>query len=217
MLPDLPVSARVSAYMDRDCVYSFSEWTAKETAVAAALKQFRPASVLDAGCNTGHFSLLAAQSATVVAIDRDPGPVGALWKSARAAELPILPLVVDLARPPGACGWANSECPSFLDRARGRFDCVLMLALMHHLVVNERVSLDRIFDLAAQLTRRLLLIEYVDPSDSQFRKIARGRDALHRDLTPTAFESAARERFEILDCRSLTPTRALYALELKGN
>jgi len=92
-----------------------------------------------------------------------------------------------------------------------------MLALMHHLVVNERVSLDRIFDLAAQLTRRLLLIEYVDPSDSQFRKIARGRDALHRDLTPTAFESAARERFEILDCRSLTPTRALYALELKGN
>ena len=218
LLPDIPPSADASTYMETNCVYSSSEWIAKETAVSRALGRFRQESVLDVGCNTGHFSTLAAQSrATVVAIDRDPGVAGSLWKSARAGKLPILPLVVDIARPPGACGWANSECPSFLDRARGRFDCVLMLALMHHLVVNERVPLDRIFDLAAQLTRRLLLVEYIDPGDSQFRKIARGRDALHRDLTPGTFEAAARQRFEIVDSCVVTRTRVVYTLERKGN
>jgi SAM-dependent methyltransferase len=190
MLPDIPGSGEKSAYMQNDCIYSPAEWVAKERAVATALERFQPKTVLDIGCNAGHFSRLAAQSgAAVVAIDRDPGVVGAVWNLARREGLAILPLVIDVARPPGACGWANSECSSFLDRARGNFDCVLMLALMHHLVVNERVPLNRIFELAAQLTRRWLLIEYVDPSDPQFRRIARGRDMLHRDSHTRRFRS----------------------------
>jgi SAM-dependent methyltransferase len=217
-LPAIPASTGASAYMETNCIYSSSEWAAKETAIAKTLERLRPESVLDVGCNTGHFSKLAARSsAAVVAIDHDPAAVGALWTSASAGGLAILPLVVDIARPTAALGWANTECPSFLDRARGRFDCVLMLALTHHLVVNERVPLDRIFELAAQLTRGLLVIEYVDPSDPQFRRIARGRDALHRDLTQSSFESAARRRFQVADSIAVTRTRVIYTLEQKGN
>jgi hypothetical protein len=59
--------------------------------------------------------------------------------------------VVNLARSTPAAGWANCETPSFLDRARGHFDAVLMLALIHHLLVTERIPLDSILELAADL------------------------------------------------------------------
>jgi SAM-dependent methyltransferase len=217
MLPAISLSGDASSYLESDCVYAPSEWKKKEAVIAEALERFQPKAVLDIGCNAGYFSMAAAKAgASVVAIDHDPGVVGALWKSASKDGLRILPLVVDIARPPGASGWANSEHASFLDRARGRFDGVLMLAFLHHLVVNERVPLDHIFDLAAQLTRGLLLIEYVDPADPQFRKIARGRDNLHRDLTPSAFEAAARRRFDVAGRCTVTPTRIVYSLQRKG-
>ena len=211
------IRSRNPAYMEKDCVYSSDEWNAKQAAVAEALRQFCPERVLDIGCNTGHFSRLACEAgATVVAIDRDSAATGALWSAAVRDGLSILPLVVDIARPTSGCGWANAEFPSFLDRARGQFDGVLMLALAHHLIVSERVPVDQIFELAASLTRRFLLIEYVDPSDPQFRRIARGRASLHRDLTPQSFEKAARVKFEIAGCRPVTPTRVIYTLERKS-
>lgn len=216
LLPRTPVPERrstASRYMDSGHRYSAEQLSRKEGIVRTALERRQPGMLLDIGCNTGHFSVLAARSgARVVAIDRDPDAVGALWNAARGGNLDILPLVIDIARPPGSCGWANREFPAFLDRARGRFDCVLMLALIHHLLVNERVPLGHLFDLAADLTTDLAIIEYVDPADSQFRRIARGREELHRGLTPNAFESAARRRFRVIGSHEVTPSRRIYIL-----
>jgi hypothetical protein len=149
----------------------------------------------------------------VVAIDRDPAAVGKLWESANEASADVLPLAIDIARPPGASGWANREHASFLERARGRFDCVLMLALLHHLIVNERAPLDSIFELVSHLTTRLAIVEYIDPADEQFQRILRGRDSLHRDLTRETFEQAALPYFRIVERCPVTATRTLYVFE----
>jgi SAM-dependent methyltransferase len=204
-------------YADSGHTYTPAEMAAKEQFVDSALEQSHPGAVLDIGCNTGQFSRMAARRAErVVAIDHDPSVIGPLWKTASESGLEILPLVVDIARPPGACGWANLECPSFLDRACGAFDCILMLAVVHHLVVSERVPLGHVFDLAEKLTRRDAIVEYVDPADSQFQRIARGREQLHRDLTPETFEQAARVHFEIAASQQVTATRRLYRLKKKS-
>ncbi len=182
------------------------------------LYRHRPAHVLDAGCNTGHFSLLAAgYGARVVAIDWDPGAVGVVWSRARAADAAVLPLVVNLAAPTPALGWENAESESFLARARGRFDCVLMLGLLHHLVVSERIPLERILDLAAGLTTDLLVLEFVAADDSQFLKIARGREGLHRDWSPATFEYAVQQRFDILEQCAVSSTRRVYTLRKLGS
>lgn len=219
LLGDTPTPARKSAaarYMDSGHMYATAEFAEKERVVSEALKRIRAESVLDIGCNTGHFSLLAARhGARVVAVDHDPDAVGLLWKRATEDNLDILPLVVDIARPPGACGWENDEFPSFLERARGKFGCVLMLALIHHLLVNERAPLDRILGLASALTTGFAIIEYVDPADPQFQRIARGRDVLHRDLTRDSFEGETREFFDIVDSHNVTPTRRIYVLAKK--
>ena len=194
--------------------YSQPEMARKEAAVTEFLVDSHPRDVLDIGCNTGYFSLLAARiGARVVAIDRDPACIGELWTAAGEGHAGVLPLVVDIARPPGSCGWLNAEHLSFLERARGRFDCVLMLALVHHLIVNERAPLHSIFELVAGFTRRAALIEYIEPSDPQFQRILRGRDALHRDLTRATFEAAALRYFRIRVRSEISATRTLYVLD----
>jgi SAM-dependent methyltransferase len=204
-------------YMDSGHPYAAAELAEKERFVERALERCSPGNVLDVGCNTGHFSRLAARTgARVVGIDRDPAVIDALWRSASQSTPGILPLVVDIARPPGACGWQNDECAAFLDCARGSFDCVLMLALMHHLAVNERVPLAAILQLAAELTTRWAVVEYIDPKDSNFQRIARGREALHRDMTRENFESAACRWFQIDDSAGIGATRRVYLLRKKG-
>ena len=204
-------------YMVSGHPYTPDELAAKERFIGSVLSRSQPHYILDIGCNTGHFSLIAARAgARVVAIDRDQAAIDELWRTASQAAPTILPLVVDIGRPPGACGWRNSECSAFLDRARGRFDCVWMLAVLHHLLVNERVPLVAILQLVADLTTRWAVVEYVDPKDSNFQQIARGRDALHRDVTRDNFESAAGRLFAIADAADLTATRRIYLLEKKG-
>ena len=194
--------------------YAAEQFAAKETFVANVMREFAPKHILDVGCNTGHFSLMAArEGASVVAIDYDPVVAGQVWRDARAERLDVLPLVVILARPSPGVGWRNEECPAFLDRARGRFDAVLMLAVVHHMLVSERVPLTRILELAAELTRDLLIIEFIEPQDSMFRRLTRGRDELHRDLNVTSFETICRQHFDILRSESIPGgARFLYLL-----
>jgi SAM-dependent methyltransferase len=191
--------SRWSGYEEHAQEHTQEHLDTKCDVVDAVLADRRPASVLDVGCNTGLFSALAARrGARVVAIDADPVVAGATWRRARSERLDILPLVVDLTRPTPAVGWRNAECAGFLERARGTFDTVLMLAVLHHLVVSERIPLAEIVALAAELTSDVLLIEFIAPEDPMFRRLARGRDGLFADLTPRAFELACERHFRII-------------------
>jgi SAM-dependent methyltransferase len=203
-----------SAYTQTRSHYSAEQAQIKDGFVESALSEFRPRRVLDVGANVGQFSAMAARAgASVVAIDYDPVVVGRAWCRARAEGLRILPLVVNLARPTPAVGWRNMECTSFLDRARGRFDLVLMLALIHHLIVTERVPLEEILGLAAELTTELALIEFVGPEDPMFQRIVRGREHLHRGLNSAVFECACRRHFRIVRSQPLPDShRTLYLL-----
>jgi len=150
-----PVAQKNSVWSDYMATHSYDDpaFAAKEKFVSEALREFQPARVLDAGANTGHFSALAAQTgAEVVAVDLDAACAGAIWRRAREQKFNILPLVLNLARPSPALGWRNGEYPSFLDRATGAFDGVLMLALIHHLLVTERIPLEEILRLAYDVT-----------------------------------------------------------------
>jgi hypothetical protein len=206
-----------SDYMESNNNYSREHLQAKVDFVEAALAEFKPSKVLDVGANTGHFSALAARSgADVVAIDYDPVVVGEIWRRARSEKLSILPLVVNLTRPSPALGWRNLECPSFLHRARGGFDAVMMLAVIHHMLVTERIPITEIIDLAAELTTDILIVEFISPTDSMFRRISRGRDHLFTDLTRESFEAACQRRFEIIRSQQIEQaTRQLYLLRRK--
>jgi len=181
------------------CTYTSAGTANKMAFVDQFLKETRPARLLDVGCNTGHFSFLAAQyGSEVVATDLDPEVVGRLWRRAKEEQANILPLVVNLARPTPALGWRNRETSSFLERAEGYFDAVLMLAVVHHLLVTDQIPLDEIIEQASRLTTTWLVIEYVGPDDPQFKRLLRGRDALYHWFERDVFEKELSKRFEII-------------------
>jgi len=215
-----PAAGKKSAwsdYMASNNNYSAEQFAAKKEFVEQALGEFRPRRVLDVGCNNGYFSAIAARAgAGVVAIDYDPVMAGEVWRNAREQRLNILPLVVNLTRPTPATGWRNRECPSFLDRARGGFDAVLMLAVVHHMLVTERIPLAEIVDLAAELTTDLLVIEFIAPEDSMFMRLTRGREELHRGLTASVFESTCARRFDVVRSQHVEGSaRWLYLMRRK--
>jgi hypothetical protein len=205
-----------------------SNWTGYEAdnsypAAAAALKQefvsnacatLKPARMINLGCNLGKFDLIAAQHGVeVLAIDLDLASVDVVYDRAREQHARIVPLRIDIAAPSPAIGWKNRERRSFLERAC-RFDCVMALAVVHHLLVTNRIPLDEVVDLIARLSNRHLILELVDRSDPMFQRLARGNQELYTDLNIATQERAFAERFRIVERRALKDIpRTLYVME----
>ena len=104
----------------------------------------------------------------------------------------LLPLLVDLTNPSPALGWDHAERASLLQR--GPADCVLALALVHHLAIGNNVPLARV---AAFLARagRSLIIEFVPKSDSQVRRLLATREDVFPGYDRAGFEAAFADLF----------------------
>ena len=131
----------------------------------------RPERAWDVGANNGEFSrILSARGIFTVAWDIDPAAVEQNWRRCRQeSELNLLPLVQDLTNPSPDMGWAGRERDGLL--ARGPADLVLALALIHHLAITNNVPLGGIAALFAELCSQHLIVEWVEASDSQARRL----------------------------------------------
>ena len=197
--PKRQVSTHWATYQRQVPSYSPEEFAAKRRFVEESTGIASPRRVLDIGCNEGLFSqAAAAHGASVVAFDQDAGVIGALYRKAHEDGSSILPLVLDLGRSTPAHGWRSREYASFLDRARGNFNLVMALAVLHHMLVTDGVPLGDALEFFAELTTDHLLLEYVDPKDNHFRALVRGRESIHEYLTRERFELHVAERFAIV-------------------
>ena len=206
-------ASRWSQYTRTASHYSAADHARKKEFVERVLTENRPADVLDVGANTGTYSMLAAAAgARVVALDLDLAAIDQLWARAAAESKDILPLVVNIARPTPALGWENAETMSFLDRAEQRFDLVMLLAVIHHLLLMDQIPMEHIATLAARLTRRHLLIEWVPQSDPMFQRLLRGRDALYSELTAARLLTAFAAHFSVAGQCDLANGRTLFLM-----
>jgi SAM-dependent methyltransferase len=235
-LERLPVAPPPSAYSryyelkGEDSPFQPSpDWTEKQQAVHELLQRHRPETVLDAASNTGWFSVLAAKlGSRVVALDIDEACVDTLYQHARQEKLPILPLVMDLTRLPGAV--EAQEFPEEPKRplvthtlplllpAEDRLACdlVLALALVHHLALGQAQSLCEIVDTLASLGRRYLLVEFVARDDKlivdepSFFAAYNARPREFDWYTRERFVEALRARFRHVESlRCIAATRSL--------
>ncbi len=206
--------SRWSQYTSTAAHYSVEDHAKKREFVERVLRDTRPSAVLDIGANTGTYSMLAAsEGARVIALDTDLAAIDRLWAQAAKESNDVLPLVVNIARPSPGLGWENSESMSFLDRAEQRFDLVMMLAVIHHLLLMDQIPLEQIAALAARLTRRHLLIEWVPQTDPMFRQLLRGRDALYCGLTVDRMRAAFAPHFSVASQCELANGRTLFLME----
>jgi SAM-dependent methyltransferase len=200
--------------------YTPEQSAAKRRWVEAMLGRLRPASVLDVGANTGEFSALAAESgAEVVALERDAASAERIYRMSISGPehlKKIQTIHADFARPTPACGWENAETSSLIARLEGRFDLVLLLAVIHHLILMEQIPIAKIVELCQRLTRRYLLIEWVPPADPMYQSLMRGRTNLYGALQESDLLAATAPLFEMIEREQLGNGRVLLLFEARA-
>ncbi len=207
-----PVESEWTAYGDLN-TYPDEAGATKQVFGGHVWNQIKPQTVLDIGCNTGYFSLQAAcNGSQVIALDTDTACLDFLYKKTKNMQSRILPLRVDITNPSPGIGWNNKERASFLDRI-GQVDCVLALAVVHHLLITKGIPLLEIAGLFHGLTKEYLLVELVGPSDPMFQSLLRGRGALYNEFVLVEQERIFAERFSIIEQLGLTDMdRTLYLM-----
>ncbi|NYF78340.1 class I SAM-dependent methyltransferase [Granulicella arctica] len=207
-------SSNWSGYTDTLTHYTSAQSAQKKVWVRSVLEELSPRNLLDVGANTGEYSVLAANcGAEVVALERDAEAAERIVRLSRAQELPIQTIHADLARPTPSVGWENRESSALLPRLEGRFDLVMLLAVVHHLLLIEQIPLPAIVALCHRLTRRYLVIEWVPATDPMYQSLMRGRDMLYGSLTEVDLLAACDGLFRTLQRQTLDNGRILFLFE----
>jgi ribosomal protein L11 methylase PrmA len=189
----------------------------KEILVTEILAGIQPRTTVDIGCNTGAFSKIAAQySNQVISLDTDPLCIDIVLQETQKTGLTnITPLVADISNPSPATGWNNKEHKALLERLSG--DCVLALALIHHIALSKNVPLDFIVQLFAQITSQYLVIEFVPKTDPRAQLLLQSREDIFNRYTQQDFEKLLQQHFTILRSERINDSeRTLYLLSVKN-
>jgi SAM-dependent methyltransferase len=174
-------SAYSTYYEDKNEAFAATpstDWTNKQHGVHGALSEYQPKTVLDLGSNTGWFSMLAAKlGASVVAVDLDEGSIDRLYHDARRQEMDILPLVANLTAPLAelrprvyedepSLSLIGEDLP-LVSQPNERLKCemVMALALVHHLVLGQNLTFERVASILSDLSTACLCVEFVDIDD----------------------------------------------------
>ncbi len=191
-------------YVDT-CSYSKELEGKKVKVIDDFLDQEKLKTLLDIGCNTGIYSELAAKKGVdVVAVDSDQHCINRLYESACGEQNNITPLFIDITNPSPAIGWNNNERQSFLNRFGSKFDCVLSLALVHHVVVTKRIPLDFFAKLLSRLTKQYIITEFVGTDDSMFQQLTKYRTESYDYFDLEYFRKIHDTYFEIIEELNLT-------------
>lgn len=203
--------------MNRDH-YSLESILIKKNQIKKWISQIKPLFVIDIGSNTGEFSRIASNlGSKVIAIENDLGAARLGYLTAKKNQEHQLFCVVDITYPSPAMGWTLEERPSF-DRRISKFgECLLALAILHHWVVIGRIPIDEIIKKLAQITKQILIIEFIGPADPMFSAMIEGRSESYAHINLVSFKNELNKFFNILEEKPLPLTRrTLFLCKLRG-
>lgn len=176
--------------------YSISAASGKAAAVEDLLNKIRAKRFFDLGANDGRYTRPALKHGAelAAAADSDSAAVEFNYQSGKKNGENILPLITDISNPVGGMGFAASERLPFWERAKP--DCIMMLALIHHLVISNNLPLDKIAAWLYDLTPDVIL-EFVPKKDSQVQRLLACRADIFPEYEPSQFESIFSRFFQI--------------------
>jgi hypothetical protein len=137
--------------------------TQKQKFVYDILKDKHPKSVLDCGANKGYYSEMSAHlGASVVAFDCEELCVDYCRNIAEKLSLDITPVVMNFIFPTSNYGIALRGSDSF---ERFHSEIVLALGLIHHLCINQHLSVQIFCDILMKYAVKGIILEFVHADD----------------------------------------------------
>ncbi|OGV25869.1 MAG: hypothetical protein A3F18_02840 [Legionellales bacterium RIFCSPHIGHO2_12_FULL_37_14] len=199
--------------------YSPAAFDTKTQVISQWVDRIGAKTLWDVGSNNGYFSRAISSHVTrVIATDIDATAIDEQYKMNKEKKIShVTPLIVDITNPSPAIGFDNKERPSFTERLlHQNIDCVLALALIHHLCLSNNCTFAMILSYFKQISP-FLIIEFVPPEDSWAEVLlARKRESrsLFNFYHKANFELACQEYFIILSKQAIPgSTRTLYLLK----
>jgi len=178
----------------------------------AAIERVGPHRVLDLGANDGHFSAIAAAAgAQAVAVDGDEAVLDDLYLRSVGQSLSVV--LTDLGNPSPAQGWAGTERPGIIERARP--DLVIAYGLIHHLIYSASIPPREVLRWLRGFVTPVV-VEFVAPADEMVAKLVANKlpEELHVGREEGEFRALMEEIFDIAHEQSLGEgTRILFDLE----
>lgn len=143
-------------------------WTAKERSIQEIASKLKPKTVLDIGANIGWFSLMFAHhGASVISLERDEECLNQLYSYVHRERVDVLPLNMDIRQPTpeyelniGTISAAAERCKSEL---------VLALAIIHHMVSSQGMTLEHLLHILDKFTAKYLLVEFVPINEALYK------------------------------------------------
>ena len=200
-----------------DTNYTDNAQLHKKQLVSEFIDAERPKSLWDIGANEGTFSRIASDKGIhTIAFDIDPACVEMNYLEVRKhVETNMLPLLLDVTNPSPGIGWNNCERMSLI--SRGPTECLLALALIHHLAISHNVPLQNIAMFFSNICGSLI-IEWIPKEDSQVKRLFTVRDDIFDDYTQESFEKNFKNYFEIVKSVSIRESmRVLYLMKTLRN
>jgi ribosomal protein L11 methylase PrmA len=178
--------------------YSSAEVESKKQFVAEFIKNQKPKSLWDLGCNTGDYCIAALQAGAEYAVgfDYDQGALELAFARAREQDLAFQPLFFDAANPSPNQGWNEQERSGL--RARASADAVVALAFVHHLAIARNIPLDQLLDWIIDLAP-CGIIEFVPKSDPMVQSLLRHREDIFPDYSQEAFLTQMERKASIVN------------------
>lgn len=204
-----------NTYYDDNNNYTKTSFEEKEKLVGSFLRLTKASLLWDVGSNSGNFSRVAAQMGiNTISMDNDLAVVEQNYLSVKKnKETRILPLFQDITSPTPAVGWANDERTSFEQRSQP--DCILALAVIHHLAIGSNLPFSYISKYFAKLSK-YLIIEFVPKEDSQVKILLQQRLDIFPNYNQKEFELQFSKYFTILKKAPISQSmRTLYLMQKK--
>ncbi len=198
--------------------YTDASMQSKKTSILEWLVDIKPNRLIDLGANNGYYTFAAAEYAQeIIACDIDPNCVSQLWNEAASSQLYIAPVCNNLLAPSPAIGWNNTERSTLIDRlSEAEVDCVLSLALIHHLCITGHVRFDQLAVWYQRMVKRYLILEWVPLEDEQTQKLVGGRAEQFSHYKERSFLSAMEPYFNLVKQQEIKGScRKLLLFEVK--
>ena len=157
--------------------YQSDETELKRSLVLDFAKRRKPKRLIDLGCNTGEYSMVAIEGGAgyVLGYDFDQKSLELAYLKSTENNSPFLPIYFDASNASPSQGWMQKEREGFVERNKA--DAVIALAFEHHLVIGKNVPLDEVVEWIVGLAPQGL-IEFVPKNDITVQKML----ALRKDI-----------------------------------
>lgn len=187
---------------------SFSKinnWSIKQRTVINLLKEIKGNTLLDIAGNNGWYCMAASKHLGMsgLLVDYDHKCIDKAYKQFKKEKVNFIPLVNDFRGFP--------ENVTFM-KEHIKFDGVLCLAFIHHLVFSNGFTFERVRDTLLKVTGQYLIIEFIEPTD-EF--VSTWMNQYFTWYNMSNFEAVFNEKYTIISKQDVSSTRIVYLMQLR--